>query len=31
MIVLVRGVLNAKLALRYKHKFEAVPYAVSQN
>ena len=24
MIVLVSGVLSAKLALRYKHKFEAI-------
>ena len=24
MIVLVRGVLSAKLALRYKHKFKAI-------
>ena len=30
MIVLVR-VLSAKLVLRYKHKFEAILQAVSQN
>ena len=31
MIVLVRAVLSAKLVLRYKHKFEAILYALSQN
>ena len=31
MIVLVRGVLSAKLVLRYKHKFEAILQALSQN
>ena len=30
MIVLVR-VLSAELVLKYKHKFEAILYAVSQN
>ena len=31
MIVLVKGVLSAKLVLRYKHKFEAILWALSQN
>ena len=31
MIVLARGVLSTKLVLRYKHKFEAILYALSQN
>ena len=31
MIVLVREVLSAKLVLRYKHKSEAILWALSQN
>ena len=31
MIVLVRGVLSAKLILSYKDKFEAILYGLSQN